>query len=132
MKLLDVTERSNRYFVLEEAFKNQIRKCASLRGNILVADLREEELIMAGNRFIPYALFPEVNISIHAMWGRDRQNTVFAVGKSIFNRASRYNIGVGMLRFGGGGQEAARTCQISNDRAGEVLEEIIREIAAGE
>ncbi len=132
MKLLDITERSNRYFVLEEAFRNQIRKCAALRGNILVVDLQEEELIMAGNRFIPYTLFPEANISIHVMWGKDRQNTVFAVGKSISNRTSRYNIGVGMLGFGGGGHEAAGTCQISNDRAGEVLEEIIRDIGAGE
>ncbi len=31
-----------------------------------------------------YILFPECNILIHVLWGVKQQNTVFAVGKSIF------------------------------------------------
>ena len=33
-----------------------------------------------------YALFPQCNISIHVMWGLQKQNTVFAIGKSILDR----------------------------------------------
>ncbi len=40
-----------------------------------------------------HALFPEVNISIRAIRGSRRTNTVFAVGKSVFNRMSRTNMG---------------------------------------
>ncbi len=72
-----------------------------------------------------YALFPEVNISIHVLWGVQKQNTVFATGKSIINRSSKTNIGELMLRYGGGGHNAAGTCQIENEKAEAILEELI-------
>lgn len=77
-----------------------------------------------------YALFPECNISIHQMWGLKQQNTVFAVGKSIFNRTSKTNIGELMLKYDGGGHANAGTCQIDNDQADEVLKELIAQINA--
>lgn len=132
MKLFDVTERSDRYFVLEEKFKEQIQSCAFLNEKTLVIDLRKQDFILAGNRFLPYVLFPESNISIHVIWGPERKNTVFAIGKSIFDRSSPYNIGVRMLERGGGGHEAAGTCQVPNEKADEILEEIIQEISSTE
>jgi nanoRNase/pAp phosphatase (c-di-AMP/oligoRNAs hydrolase) len=75
-----------------------------------------------------YALFPETNISIHVLWGLKKQNTVFAVGKSILDRSSRTDIGGLMLQYGGGGHHAAGTCQVDNDRAEEVLRELIAKI----
>ena len=92
---------------------------------MIVLDLREEEIIYPGNRFMIYALFPEVNISIHVLWGVQKQNTVFATGKSIINRSSKTNIGELMLRYGGGGHNAAGTCQIENEKAEAILEELI-------
>ena len=62
------------------------------------------------------------------MWGLKQQNTVFAVGKSIINRTSRTNIGKLMLSFGGGGHENAGTCQIDNDLADSVLQNLIHKI----
>jgi nanoRNase/pAp phosphatase (c-di-AMP/oligoRNAs hydrolase) len=35
-----------------------------------------------------------------------------------------------MLKYGGGGHEAAGTCQIANDKADEVLKELIAQINA--
>jgi len=96
----------------------------------VVLDLRNEEVIFAGNRFIIYALFPQTNISIHVLWGLKNQNTVFATGKSILNRTSKTNIGALMLEYGGGGHENAGTCQIENDRAEEVLKTLISRINA--
>ena len=75
-----------------------------------------------------YALMPEINISMHAMWGLNKLNTVFAVGKSVLNRTSKTNIGPLMLEYGGGGHEAAGTCQIKNDEADAVLRELIDRI----
>jgi nanoRNase/pAp phosphatase (c-di-AMP/oligoRNAs hydrolase) len=77
-----------------------------------------------------YALYPKCNISIHVMWGVKRQNTVLATGKSILDRSSKTNVGELMLRYGGGGHEAAGTCQPDNDKAEEVLREVIAQINA--
>jgi len=87
-------------------------------------------VIYPGNRFIVYALFPDCNISIHLMWGKQKQNVVFAVGKSIFNRTSKTNIGKLMLTYGGGGHANAGTCQVDSEKADEVLTELIEKIEA--
>jgi nanoRNase/pAp phosphatase (c-di-AMP/oligoRNAs hydrolase) len=92
---------------------------------LVVLDLRNEETIWPGNRFTIYALYPKCNISVHVLWGRQKQNTVFAVGKSILDRGSRTDIGELMLTFGGGGHVAAGTCQVDNDKAEATLEELI-------
>lgn len=128
LQLPDVKERVDLYFEQEEKFKDQIQRCAKVYQNLVVLDLRNEEVIYAGNRFTIYALFPECNISIHVLWGLKQQNTVFAVGKSIFNKTSQTNIGELMLKYGGGGHQNAGTCQIENDKAEEVLKELIAQI----
>ena len=58
-------------------------------------------------------------------------NTVYAVGKSIFNRTSGTNIGELVLQYGGGGHEAAGTFQVNNDDAPWILSELIEKITAG-
>ncbi|MEG4986525.1 exopolyphosphatase [Microcoleus sp. BR0-C5] len=128
LQLPDVKERVDLYFEQEEKFKEQIQRCAKVYNNLVVLDLRNEEVIYAGNRFVIYALFPECNVSIHVLWGLKQQNTVFAVGKSIFNKTSTTNIGELMLRYGGGGHQNAGTCQIENDKASQVLKELIAQI----
>ena len=110
--------------------KEQIKCCTTAHGNLAVLDLRDEETIYAGNRFMIYALFPDTNISIHVLWGLNKLNTVFATGKSIINRTSKTNIGDLMLKYGGGGHESAGTCQIENDDAKRVLSELIEQITA--
>jgi nanoRNase/pAp phosphatase (c-di-AMP/oligoRNAs hydrolase) len=128
LNLPDVKERVDLYFDQEEKFKDQIQRCARVYQNLVVLDLRNEEVIYAGNRFMIYALFPECNISIHVLWGLKQQNTVLAVGKSIFKKDSQTNIGELMLKYGGGGHQNAGTCQIQNDQAEEVLKELITQI----
>ena len=130
MQLPDVKERADMYFDHEEEFKDQIKRCAKVHGNLVVLDLRKEETIFAGNRFMIYALFPDCNISIHMLWGVKQQNTVFATGKSILNRSSKTNIGELMLQYAGGGHQNAGTCQVENDKAESVLQELIVKINA--
>jgi len=130
LDLPDVKERVELYFEQESKFKDQIKRCSTVHGNLVVLNLLEEEVIYAGNRFIIYALFPECNISIHVLWGLKQQNTVFATGKSIFDRSSNTNVGELMLKYGGGGHDAAGTCQVENDSADSVLQELVEQINA--
>jgi nanoRNase/pAp phosphatase (c-di-AMP/oligoRNAs hydrolase) len=128
LELPDVKERVDVYFEHEEKFKEQLKRCSTVHGPLIVLDLRKEETIWAGNRFMIYALYPKSEISIHVLWGKQQQNTVFAVGKSIINRASDVNIGSLMLEYGGGGHHAAGTCQVGNDEADEKLAEVVKRI----
>jgi nanoRNase/pAp phosphatase (c-di-AMP/oligoRNAs hydrolase) len=130
LQLPDVVERVKLYEEHAEKAREQIQRCATVHKNLVVLDLRDEETIFAANRFMIYALYPQCNISIHAMWGVQKQNTVFATGKSILDRSSKSNVGELMLKYGGGGHQAAGTCQVDNDRAAAVLQELIAQINA--
>ncbi|QCN95739.1 exopolyphosphatase [Azospirillum argentinense] len=130
LALPDVKERVDLYTEHEAKFSDQLARCSTIRGNVVVIDLRREETIYAGNRFMIYAMYPEANVSIHVLWGLKQQNTVLACGKSIINRSSKTNIGPLMLEYGGGGHEAAGTCQVDNDKAEAVLEEIVGRMRA--
>jgi len=122
----DVKERVDLYREQEPLFKQQIERCTTVHGNLAVLDLLEEETVYVGNRFMVYALFPQCNISMHCMWGRDKQKVVFAVGKSIFDRSSQTNVGELMLQYGGGGHGAAGTCQ-----ADPAMAEIVKQALIG-
>ncbi|TDJ62775.1 MAG: exopolyphosphatase [Proteobacteria bacterium] len=126
--LPDVQERVVLFREHEEKATEQIKRCTAVHDNLLVLDLRSEEIIYAVNRFMIYALFPEANISIHVMWGLKQQNTVFAIGKSILNRTSNTDIGKLCLVYGGGGHQNAGTCQLANSEANEHLADFIARI----
>lgn len=130
MELPDVKARVDLYFEQEELFREQLKRCSKIYRNLIVLDLRDEEVIHAGNRFMIYALYPHCNISIHILWGFQKQNTVYATGKSIVNRSAKTNVGELMLKYGGGGHHAAGTCQIDHDRAPIILQELIAQITA--
>ena len=128
LKLPDVVERIDLYFEHATKARAQMERCAKVYKNLVVLDLRNEETIFAANRFMIYALYPQCNISIHVLWGVQKQNTVFATGKSILDRSSKTNVGELMLEYGGGGHNAAGTCQVENDQAEDVLGALINQI----
>jgi nanoRNase/pAp phosphatase (c-di-AMP/oligoRNAs hydrolase) len=128
----DVAERVALYDDHADAAREQLLRCSTVHGRTVVLDLRNEDVIHPTNRFMLYALFPECRVSIHVLWGLRQQNTVFAVGRSILDRSSCVDIGSLMLRHGGGGHEAAGTCQIDNDQAQAVLAEILTVIESGD
>ncbi|MBT4289808.1 MAG: exopolyphosphatase [Deltaproteobacteria bacterium] len=124
----DVKERTVRYFEQQDLFIKMLKRCCLTDQNIIVNNLLDEEVIYCGNRFIVYSLFPEQNIEIRIMWGRNKQNVVFAVGHSITNRSSLTNVGELMYQYGGGGHEYVGTCQIPRDNWEVVLKELIDKI----
>ena len=115
MELPDVKERTKLYFEQAELFKAQLQRITKIHGKVAVIDLRNEEIIYAGNRFMIYAMYPEIEISMHVAWGFKKQNTAVMIGKSIVNRNSKFDIGALCLSYGGGGHMNAGTCQLDND-----------------
>ena len=130
-ELPDVKERIDFYFKETDLFKEQLKRLARMEGKVVVLDLRNEEVIHPGNRFMIYAMYPEAEISVHIAWGFQKQNTAVMIGKSIVNRASNFDIGALCLKYGGGGHRNAGTCQLDNDTVDSQLPEIIAELNAG-
>jgi nanoRNase/pAp phosphatase (c-di-AMP/oligoRNAs hydrolase) len=130
LELPDVKERVELYIEHKEQFEQQLKRCSTVHGNLVVLDLRDEDPIFAGNRFMIYAMYPDCNISVHVLWGLKKQNTVFAIGGSIINRSHQTHIGELCLEHGGGGHRNAGTCQVDNDQYAEILEGIIKRINA--
>jgi nanoRNase/pAp phosphatase (c-di-AMP/oligoRNAs hydrolase) len=125
LELPDVKERTDMYFEQQEKFCEQLRRIVRIDGKVAIIDLRTEETIYTGNRFMVYAMWPEVELSMHVAWGFKRQNTAVMIGKSIINRASHVNIGELCLEYGGGGHANAGTCQLDNDKVNAELPHII-------
>lgn len=130
LELPDVKERVVLYFEQADMFKEQLKRIAKIHDKVVVLDLRNEEVIHAGNRFMIYALYPETQISVHVAWGFRKQNTAVMIGKSIINKGSTVDIGELCLKYGGGGHHNAGTCQLENDVVDAQLPEIIAALNA--
>ena len=128
LRLPDVKERVDLYFEQQELFKEQLERITRIEDKVAVIDLRNEEVIYAGNRFMVYAMWPETELSVHVAWGFRKQNTAVMIGKSIINKASDFNIGDLCLEYGGGGHANAGTCQLDNDKVDELLPVIIKKL----
>lgn len=122
----DVVERVKRYFEQDGQFRKMIADHTRVDGNVITTDLRDVEDIYTGNRFVIYALYPEQNISIWLIDGKQKQNAVFAVGHSIINRTAKTNVGSLMLGYGGGGHRRVGTCQVPYDDADVTLSELVQ------
>jgi len=128
LQIPDVQERVKLYFDQQDLFKDMLNRCCIVKDNVIITNLINEETIYSGNRFLVYALYPNQNIEIRAIWGKSKQNVVFTVGHSILNRTSRTNVGKLMLKYGGGGHEKVGTCQVPIEdwerRMGEIVDQM--------
>lgn len=125
LELPDVKERVDLYMEQTELFKAQLSRIAKIDKNVVILDLRNEDVIYAGNRFMIYAIYPEAKISMHIAWGFQKRNTAVMIGKSIVNKSSTIDIGDICLSYGGGGHANAGTCQLGNNEVDNLLPEIL-------
>ncbi len=128
LELPDVKERVDMYFDQQEKFIAQLKEVTTIHDKVAVIDLRNLETIYTGNRFMVYALWPEVEVSVHVAWGFKKQNTAVMIGRSIINRNSSVDIGELCLSYGGGGHRKAGTCQLDNDKVDGELPNIIEKL----
>ena len=128
LELPDVKERIALYRKQTELFKAMLNKHTKVEGNVIITDLRGVEEIHAGNRFLIYSLYPEQNISIWIVDGKNKENVAIAVGYSILNRTATVDVGSVVLHYGGGGHKQVGTCQVPYAEAERVIAELIKKL----
>jgi len=127
----DVKERVTLYFEQEKLFRQMIQKITHTDGNVIITDFRGIDPIYAGNRFLIYSMFPEQNISISIIDGRNKQNCSITVGYSVVNRSAGVDVGSMLLGYGGGGHKQVGSCQVPCNQAEATLAEIIGKCKTG-
>ncbi len=131
MQLPDVVERVDFYRNQTEVYKNFLKENVKGDGDIILLDLRGIAEIPTGNRFMEYVLFPEQNISVRVVDGKNREFAMISVGHSTMNRTSTVDVGALMLTYGGGGHKKVGTCQVPYDSVDNILDEIMDVIRGG-
>jgi nanoRNase/pAp phosphatase (c-di-AMP/oligoRNAs hydrolase) len=130
LALPDVKEREDVYFEQNRLFREMIGKVVRVEGKVIVADLRGVDPFYAGNRFLIYTLYPEQNISVWIVDGRNKANCAITVGYSIINRSSTVDVGSMLLKYGGGGHHQVGTCQVPYEDADRIIKEIVEQCKA--
>ena len=130
IEMPDVKERLDLYYEQQNLFIEMVKEHTKVYGNVIFVDMRNVDTIHAGNRFIIYTIYPEQNISVWVVDGRNKANVAITVGHSIVNRTSKADVGSLMLTYGGGGHKQVGTCQVSNDDADRIISEITEKLKA--
>ncbi|MDC7126087.1 MAG: exopolyphosphatase [Spirochaetales bacterium] len=128
LEIQDIKERTTRYFEQDKLFRDMLSQNSKMQGNVVVTDLRNQDEIYTGNRFLLYSLFPNANVSMQIMWGFKRQNIVITCGYSIINKTATVDVGSLMLEYGGGGHKRVGTCQVPIEDADEIIEDIVTQL----
>ncbi len=66
---------------------------------------------------------------MHVLWGLKKETTVLAIGRSILNRTSEIKVDELVIPYGGGGHEAAGTCQIAHEAVPAAIRDIVSRVA---
>ena len=126
----DVKERIAKYEEQNSLFKVMVLEHTKIYMNAIVTDLRDVSPIYTGNRFMVYAMYPEQNISLWLVDGRNKQNVSIAVGHSVLNRTSKTDVGSLLLKYDGGGHHQVGTCQVPYNECDDTLKELLEKINA--
>ena len=75
-----------------------------------------------------YVLYPQQNISIRLINGKNSEFAVLSIGHSIINRSSSVDVGYFALKYGGGGHKQVGTCQVKYEAVDNVVNELMQVI----
>ena len=124
----DFKERIGVYREENEKYKQLLNEIVKIDGEAIIIDFRGQQDIPVGNRFMEYTLFPEQNISIRIVDGRNKEFAMISVGHSIINRTSGVDVGALTLKFGGGGHKKVGTCQVQYEEVDSVVKQMLQKI----
>jgi hypothetical protein len=132
LELPSARERARRLREQDRLFREVAVAHSRLDETVVVTDFRSVDPLPVGNRFLIYTVFPEATVSLRIQRGRAPETTSVSVGRSIFNRTSRANIGILMSLYGGGGQAGAGACVLPAASADSQIAEIVTALKRNE
>jgi oligoribonuclease NrnB/cAMP/cGMP phosphodiesterase (DHH superfamily) len=114
-----VTKQNDRYveFLKTHTVFNQ---------HVAITDFRPFDRPPSGNRFLVYSLFPESFVHVRIRYeDRNKQMVVVNIGHSIFNPNCKVNVGLMLVRFGGGGHPGAGSARFHVSQSDDYISQII-------
>lgn len=121
-----IASRCGEFLQTQAHLTELLQRTARVVGGVLLTDWRGQDYPILMNRFLPFALFPEVHTWVKvADYPQDPSRVHISVSLSIFNPSSSLNVGTLMVKFGGGGHRGAGTCRPEKGRAEKVIKEIL-------
>ncbi len=128
LSLPDFQERVQVYHEETSKYKALLARTTRIEGDAILIDFRGIAENPVGNRFMEYVLYPEQNISVRIVDGRDKQFAMISVGHSILDRTSLVDVGSLVLKYGGGGHKQVGTCQVEYDDVDRIVGEMLQVI----
>ncbi len=130
LALPDFVERIQIYHEETSKYKALLARHTRIEGDAIVIKFQGIDGIPVGNRFLEYVLYPEQNISLRIVDGRNNEFAMISVGHSILNRTSAVDVGSLVLKYGGGGHKQVGTCQVKYDDVDRIIGEMLQVINA--
>jgi oligoribonuclease NrnB/cAMP/cGMP phosphodiesterase (DHH superfamily) len=128
LSIPDFQERIAVYRQENEKYKTLLHQIVDIEGDAIIIDMRGQQDVPVGNRFMEYTLFPEQNISVRIVDGKNGDFVMISIGHSIINKTSTLDVGALTLKYGGGGHKKVGTCQIQIEDVDSVVKEILQTI----
>ncbi len=131
LALPDFQERIQVYHEETSKYKALLARHTRIEGDAIVINFQGIDEIPVGNRFLEYVLYPDQNISLRIVDGRNKEFAMISVGHSIIKRTSAVDVGSLVLKYGGGGHKQVGTCQVEYDAVDKIVGEMLQVINAG-
>jgi len=127
----EVARRRERMERGKTEYRIALREHSRIQANVVVTDFRPLKQAPVANRFLVYAVFPTVNVSMRVHWGPAKEFVVAVLGHSIFNRGCNTDLGELAKRYGGGGHRGAASIPLllpleADDKVKEIVAELVR------
>ena len=111
----EVEERCRRLAAEDTELHSALMAHSRVHGKVLVTDFRALERVPVGNRFLVFALFPQIEVAVRIQRDEGHPHTMVTLGHSIVKPTCEVNLGKLAARHGGGGHRGAASIQLEGD-----------------
>jgi hypothetical protein len=111
----EVEERCRRLATEDTELHTALIAHSHVEGSVLITDFRNLDHVPVGNRFLVFALFPQINVAMRIQRDAGRSCAMVTLGHSILDRTCKINLGELAARYGGGGHRGAASIRVAGD-----------------
>ena len=111
----EVEERCRRLAAEDTELHAALVAHSRVEGNVLITDFRDLERVPVGNRFLVFALFPQIDVAVRIQQDQGHADVMVTLGHSIVNSTCVVNLGELAAGYGGGGHRGAASIRLAGD-----------------